>query len=83
MSYTDYEENFHFITSHPEVVARHMTGQDEKITRLTTEVNRLRAALERLSCKCLSNCDWEQHGDICPSWVARAALATQPEGDKT
>lgn len=41
---------------------------------LRAKNERLRAALERLSCKCPSNCDWEKHGDICPSWVARAAL---------
>ena len=51
-------------------------GADE-ITALRAENENLRAALEKLSCKCPSNCDWEKHGDICPSWVARAAL-TQP-----
>ena len=34
---------------------------------------RLREALEQLACKCSSNCDWE-HDDICPSWIAHAAL---------
>lgn len=34
---------------------------------------RLEAALQKLACKCPSNCDWE-HDDICPSWIARAAL---------
>jgi hypothetical protein len=35
--------------------------------------DRLREALEQLACKCSSNCDW-LHDDICPSWIARAAL---------
>ena len=30
-------------------------------------------ALEKLACKCPSNCDWE-HNDICPSWTARTTL---------
>jgi len=43
-----------------------------------TEIERLREALEKLSCNCTSNCDWDFDGEICPSWVARAAL----KGDK-
>jgi hypothetical protein len=34
---------------------------------------RLRDALQKLACECSSNCDWERD-DICPSWIARAAL---------
>jgi len=37
------------------------------------EIERLREALKKLSCNCASNCDWESD-DICPSWIARAAL---------
>jgi hypothetical protein len=37
------------------------------------ELERLREALKKLSCNCASNCDWESD-DICPSWIARAAL---------
>jgi len=39
---------------------------------------RLREALEQSACKCSSNCDWERD-DICPSWIARAALNTGKE----
>lgn len=46
----------------------------DELKKQDAEIERLRGALERLSCKCPSNCDWEKHGDICPSWVARAAL---------
>ena len=31
-------------------------------------------ALREISCKCVSNCDWER-GDICPSWTIRKVLA--------
>jgi recombination DNA repair RAD52 pathway protein len=31
-------------------------------------------ALQVLSCKCPSNCDWERD-DVCTSWIARAVLA--------
>ena len=57
--------------------ARVIAGHEQdiaEITALRAENERLRAALEKLSCKCPSNCDWEKHGDICPSWVASAAL---------
>ena len=37
------------------------------------ECERLREALKKLSCNCVSNCDWE-NDDVCPSWIARAAL---------
>jgi len=37
------------------------------------EIERLREALKKLSCNCASNCDCESD-DICPSWIARAAL---------
>ena len=37
------------------------------------EAARLREALGKLECKCSSNCDW-QRDDVCPSWIARAAL---------
>jgi hypothetical protein len=37
------------------------------------EEKRLRQALKKLSCNCASNCDLESD-DICPSWIARAAL---------
>jgi hypothetical protein len=37
------------------------------------EIERLREALKKLSCNCASNCDLESD-DICPSWIARAAL---------
>ena len=30
-------------------------------------------ALREISCKCVSNCDWER-GDICPSWTIRTVL---------
>jgi hypothetical protein len=36
-------------------------------------IEKLEAALRELSCKCVSNCDWER-GDICFSWIARKAL---------
>jgi hypothetical protein len=45
----------------------------EKHQKAHDEIERLREALQKLSCKCVSNCDWE-HDDICPSWIARAAL---------
>ena len=44
-----------------------------RIEALTAERDRLRKALGKLECKCSSNCDW-LHDDICPSWIARAAL---------
>ena len=45
----------------------------DRIEALTAERDRLRKALGKLECKCSSNCDW-LHDDICPSWIARAAL---------
>lgn len=43
MSETQYQENLHFITSHPEAVARHVTAQDEQIATLRAEVERLKS----------------------------------------
>ena len=50
-----------------------ITQAFERIEALTAERDRLRGALEKLECKCSSNCDW-LHDDVCPSWIARAAL---------
>jgi hypothetical protein len=44
-----------------------------RIEALRADRDRLREALEQLACKCSSNCAW-LHDDICPSWIARAAL---------
>jgi hypothetical protein len=43
-----------------------------------SEIERLREALKKLSCNCDAICDWDFDGEVCPSWVARAAL----KGDK-
>ena len=45
----------------------------DRIEQLTAERDLLREALGKLECKCSSNCDWERD-DVCPSWIARAAL---------
>lgn len=44
-----------------------------KLADVEAERDRLRETLGKLECKCSSNCDWERD-DVCPSWIARAAL---------
>ena len=46
---------------------------EEDAGQLREENTRLREALGKLECKCSANCDWERD-DVCPSWIARAAL---------
>jgi len=41
----EYQESYHFIVSHPEAVAKEMTRYCATITRLTAEIENLRAAL--------------------------------------
>jgi hypothetical protein len=48
----------------------------EALRKSEDRAERLEAALQKLACKCPSNCDWERD-DICPSWIARAALAQE------
>lgn len=50
MSETEYQENYHFIVSHPEVVAREMT-------RLTARTKELEGAMHRF-------CDRVEAGEI-------------------
>ena len=57
MSETQYQENLHFITSHPEAVARHVTAQDEQIATLRAELETLRAALKKIA-KVTYGSDW-------------------------
>ena len=45
-----------------------------EIERLSDKLAKAVEALQVLSCKCTSNCDWDR-GDICPSWTARTVLA--------
>jgi len=54
-------------------VAQHVHALEQKVKEQADEIERLREALKKLSCNCASNCDWESD-DICPSWIARAAL---------
>ena len=44
-----------------------------KYDDLQAENARLREALKKFSCNCVSNCEWER-SDTCMSWIARAAL---------
>lgn len=48
--------------------------QIDRTMKAEAKVAALVAGLEKLSCKCSSNCDWD-HDDVCPSWTARAAIA--------
>lgn len=62
------------VASKNEQFQQYARKMETDIDALAAQNEKLRAALEKLSCKCPSNCDWEKYGDICPSWVARAAL---------
>lgn len=42
MNENEYQENYHFIVSHPEVVAREMTALRAEVARLNIEVDTLR-----------------------------------------
>jgi hypothetical protein len=48
----------------------HNAAMDDLQAKLAKAVE----ALREQSCNCPFNCDWE-HDDICPSWLARTALA--------
>ena len=71
---TDLETARHVLIGYDKAFREHA----EIHTQMKAEIERLREALEKLSCNCTSNCDWDFDGEICPSWVARAAL----KGDK-
>ena len=62
------------VASKNEQFQQYARKMEADIDALAAQNEKLRAALEKLSCKCPSNCNWEKYGDICPSWVARAAL---------
>lgn len=56
-------------------------NKDQKrIKELEAKLAKAVEALREISCKCVSNCDWER-GDICPSWTARSTLA-ELEGEE-
>ena len=46
--------------------------------RLNNRIEKLEAALRKLSCTCVSNYDCER-GDFCPSWIARKGLEGKDE----
>lgn len=54
-------------------VTEYMFYWESRAMDAEARAERLEAALQKLACKCPSNCDWERD-DICPSWIARAAL---------
>lgn len=49
MCENEYQENLHFIVSHPEVVAREMTGRAEKIADRDATIARLEKALSQIA----------------------------------
>jgi len=54
-------------------IAEQVRRMYRHVCDLQAENARLREALKKFSCNCVSNCEWEK-SDICMSWIARAAL---------